>query len=145
MKGDLSSCVFCAIVDGRGPASFVHQDETVVAFMDIHPVTPGHLLVIPRAHHVALADIGPTTAAQMFTVAQRLASALRGSGIRCEGINLFYADGAAAGQEVFHAHLHVLPRYVGDGFRLAIDYDPPPSREELNAIGEQIRAAAEAL
>ncbi|MFQ5522830.1 MAG: HIT family protein [Acidimicrobiia bacterium] len=135
------SCIFCAIVDGGAPASFVHRDELVDAFLDINPVNPGHLLVVPKAHYVTLSDIDPTTAARMFVVAQRLAAALRNSQLRCEGINLFYADGAVAGQEVFHAHLHVLPRHRGDGFGLRIDYDPAPSRTALDAVAASIRAA----
>ncbi len=141
MDRNAVSCIFCAIINGQAPASFVYQDELVVAFMDIRPVTPGHLLVVPRAHHVGLSDIDPPTASRMFTAAQGLASALRKSGIRCEGINLFYADGPAAGQEVFHAHLHVLPRHAGDGFRLAIDYGPAPTREDLDEAAALIRAA----
>ena len=138
---DRGSCIFCAIVDGEAPASFLHQDELVSAFMDINPVNPGHLLVVPRAHYVGLSDIAPAAAARMFVVAQRLASALRESEIPCEGINLFYADGAVAGQVVFHAHLHVVPRNRDDGFRLHIDYDSPPPRHELDSAAAAIRAA----
>jgi len=78
-----------------------------------------------------------------FNVAQRMADGLRASGLRCDGVNLFYADGEAAFQEVFHAHLHVFPRYDGDGFRLIADWETQPSRPELEAVGEQIRNALE--
>lgn len=77
----------------------------------------------------------------MFNVAQRVAKALRASGLHCDGINLFYADGEAANQTVFHAHLHVITRYDGDGFSLAAELQTQPSRPELEATGEQIRDA----
>jgi histidine triad (HIT) family protein len=135
------TCIFCAIVGGDAPATFVHEDDTVVAFLDISPVTPGHLLVVPRAHLPALADLDAGTGARMFEIARRMAAALRGSGLRCDGVNLFYSDGKAAFQEVFHAHLHVLPRFAGDGFGLVVDRGRRPDRSELEETGEQIRTA----
>ena len=117
-----TSCVFCEIAAGRGPASVVYSDERVIAFLDIRPVTAGHLLVVPRAHAAGLSDLVPADGAAMFSTAQRLAAALRVAGVPCEGINLFLADGEAAGQEVPHVHLHVLPRARGDGFRLDVTF-----------------------
>src|SRR5262252_7208226 len=111
-------CVFCAIVAGRAEASLVHADDTVLAFMDIAPLTPGHVLVIPREHASGLSDLDPDHGAQMFRIAQRVAGALRRSGLRVDGVNLVLADGAAAMQVVFHAHLHVIPRYAQDGLRI---------------------------
>lgn len=116
----------------------------MVVFLDINPVTPGHTLVVPRAHLPALSDVDPRTGAHMFNVAQRIAKALRSSGLRSDGVNLFYADGEAANQTVFHAHLHVFPRYDGDGFRLTAERQTQPSRPELETTGEQIRNALEA-
>jgi histidine triad (HIT) family protein len=77
----------------------------------------------------------------MFVTAMRLANALRASGLPCEGINLFLADGEAAFQEVFHVHLHVFPRYAGDTFRIDADWSTRPSRAELDAVAAQIRSA----
>jgi len=134
-------CIFCKIVADEAPATFLYEDDTVVVFLDINPVTPGHLMVVPRAHLPALADIDPETGGHLFNVAQRMAAALRESGLRCDGVNLFYADGEAAFQEVFHAHLHVFPRYDGDGFGLIADWETQPSSSELAAIGERIRDA----
>jgi histidine triad (HIT) family protein len=113
-----ATCVFCAIVAGRSEASLVYADDTVIAFMDIRPVNPGHVLVIPRDHAPHLADLNEESGSQMWRVAHRIAGALRHSGLRVEGVNLFLADGAVAFQEVFHTHLHVLPRYAGDGFQI---------------------------
>jgi len=135
-------CVFCQILDGRIPASLVHRDELCTAFMDIQPVTPGHILVVPNVHAASLGELPDDAGARMFRVAQRLARALRQSGVRCEGVNLFLADGKAAGQEVFHVHLHVFPRYPGDGFglRFGPGYQQRPARAELDGIATKIRA-----
>ena len=134
-------CVFCEIVAGRLEASVVHDDERVLAFMDLNPVSPGHLLVIPKAHGAALADVDPEDGARLFRVGQTLAAAVRRTGLRAEGVNLFLADGEAAGQEVFHAHLHVLPRFAGDGFQLQVT-SGAPSRDELDEVAAEIRKAA---
>ena len=142
-----ADCAFCGIVAGREPASEVYRDDRVTAFLSTGPVTPGHLLVTPNAHLPSLADVPEPLAAHLFVVGQRLAAALRASGLRCEGINLFLADGEAAFQEVFHAHLHVFARFAGDGFTL----DSPtfaqagPERAELDNNANAIRSALAAV
>ncbi|HEY0639080.1 MAG TPA: HIT family protein [Pseudonocardiaceae bacterium] len=133
-------CVFCAIVAGTSPSSVVYGDDRVLAFMDIRPVVAGHLLVIPRRHAVGLADLDPQDGERVFRVGQRLAAAIRASSLPSAGINLFLADGVAAGQEVFHAHLHVLPRNPGDGFGLRLSWRHPP-RAELDTNAAAIRDA----
>jgi len=89
-------CVFCRIVAGTADASVVYEDDRLLAFCDLNPVNPGHLLIIPKAHGMGLVDLAESDASRMFTVAQRLAAAVRSSGLRCEGVNLFLADGKAA-------------------------------------------------
>jgi histidine triad (HIT) family protein len=133
-------CIFCKIMAGQSEVSLVHRDEVCTAFMDIQPVNPGHLLVIPNRHATYLADLREEEGAQIFRVAQRLAAALRRSGVKCEGVNFFLADGEAAMQEVFHVHLHVIPRYAGDGFGLKFPpgYVKKPERAELNEVAEKI-------
>ena len=111
-------CVLCKLLSRELEVTFVHQDNVCSALMDIQPVTPGHVLVIPNRHAPYLADLAEEEGAQMFRVGQRVAAALRNSGVKCEGVNFFLADGVAAGQEVFHVHLHVFPRFAGDGFGL---------------------------
>jgi diadenosine tetraphosphate (Ap4A) HIT family hydrolase len=133
-----ANCIFCAIVAGSAPASIVYDDADLLAFLDIQPVTPGHLLIIPKRHAPFLADLDEATGARMFMVAMRLARALRASGLRCEGINLFLADGEAAFQEVFHTHLHVIPRFVGDTFRIDADWSSTPSRAELDEVATRV-------
>lgn len=132
-------CVFCRIVAGTARASVVYADGRAVAFLDIAPMTPGHLLVVPRVHVRGLADLDPETGGHVFRVAQRLAAALRRSGLRCDGVNFFLADGAAAFQEVFHLHLHVLPRWRGDGVKLGYQAGRP-SRAELERQAADVRA-----
>jgi histidine triad (HIT) family protein len=137
----MSDCLFCALISGQGEVTLVHEDEWTIAFMDIQPVTPGHMLVVPRRHAVGLADLDPDDGARVFRVGQRAAAALRASGLRCEGVNLFLADGEAAGQEVFHVHLHVLPRFPGDGFGLKFgpDHRVRP-RAELDETAVALRS-----
>ncbi|WP_278313580.1 HIT family protein [Lolliginicoccus levis] len=134
------ACIFCDIIAGRAEASVVHEDEHVLAFMDIRPMTPGHLLVIPKQHATDLAELDPGLAGPLLATAQRLAAALRRSPLKPAGINLFLADGVAAGQEVFHVHLHVLPRTPGDGFGLRGSFQWP-HRMSLDAQAGQIRSA----
>ncbi len=134
--------IFAKILRGEAPATFVHRDPLVSAFMDLQPVNPGHVLVVPNRPAASLAELDPETGAQLFRVAQRVAAALRASPLRCEGVNLFLADGAAALQGVFHVHLHVFPRYRGDGFglRFGPHYAPQP-RRALDEAGALIREA----
>ena len=140
-------CTFCEIVAGRAPASLVYRDDLVCAFLDIQPANPGHLLVIPIEHASDLSALDPEIGAHLFRVGQRLVAALKSSSLRCEGANLLLADGEAAGQEVFHVHLHVIPRYAADGFgfRFAPGYSDRPTRDSLDRDAESIRAALEDL
>jgi histidine triad (HIT) family protein len=136
-----NSCVFCEIVSGTAPASVVYRDSLVCAFMDLHPINPGHLLVVSNRHAANLDALDPDVGQHMFRVAHRMASALRRSGIRCDGVNLFLADGVAAGQDVFHTHLHVLPRFEADGLEVlhsARAY-APTDRDTLDRLATLLR------
>ncbi|MFP3465554.1 HIT family protein [Leifsonia sp. SIMBA_070] len=111
-------CVFCTIAAGDVDASRVYEDEVVVAFMDTNPVTPGHLLVVPREHAVGFEDVDDATSTHVWRIGHQIARALRRSSISSDGINMFVADGEAAFQTVFHFHLHVIPRSPGDGWSI---------------------------
>lgn len=138
----MSDCIFCAIVRGQALASIVYRDDLCTAFLDIQPVNPEHLLVVPNDHAPYLADLPPITGGRLFQVAQQLAAALRRSGLHCEGVNLFLADGEAAMQEVFHVHLHVFPRFAGDGFGLTFgpNYAQKPDRATLEQVAHQLQS-----
>lgn len=141
----MSDCAFCEIVRGEAPASFTYQDDTVVAFMDIQPITHGHMLVVPREHAVLMSDLNEPTAMRAFKVARKLGSVVRNT-LGASGINIFVADGEVAFQDVPHFHVHVIPRYPKDGFGLTFprNYDHPPARAQLDAIAAAVRAATEA-
>jgi len=135
------NCIFCKIINGQEPACFLYRDEFCSAFLDIQPVNPGHTLVIPNLHCESFLDLSPEISGRLINIAQIIAGALGNSSIRCEGINLVLADGEAAGQEVFHTNLHIIPRNQGDGFgfRFGNRYFNRPSRDELERVAEIIR------
>lgn len=113
----VSDCIFCEIVARRAPATVVHETESVLAFLDIRPVTRGHTLVIPKAHSSGLAQLDPAVGGEVFAAGQILAAAMRRSTLAADGVNLAMNDGRAAFQTVFHSHLHVVPRHHGDRIR----------------------------
>ncbi|MFS0702318.1 HIT family protein [Cellulomonas sp. 179-A 4D5 NHS] len=135
-------CVFCAIVAGRADASVVLEDETVVVWMDLNPVTQGHLLVVPRAHAVGFDDLDGRTSAHVWSVGHAMARALRRSSLGCRGINVVVCDGEAASQTVFHFHLHVIPRYPGDGVGAPFAVETHEREKALRDLDAQaVRAA----
>jgi histidine triad (HIT) family protein len=137
----MNTCIFCDILAGLKPANFIYRDNRCAAFMDIHPVNPGHVLVVPFPHAAMLGELDDDISGHLLTVAKRLDGALRSSGIRCEGVNLYLADGRTAGQEVMHVHLHVIPRFSGDGHHLRFSpaYFNRPSNAELERNAMLIR------
>ena len=137
-------CIFCAIIEGETEGSFVAATDRAVAFLDILPVGPGHTLVVPRRHAVGLVDLDPEDGADLFRVAQRIAVAQWELGLAA-GVNLFLADGSVAGQEIWHAHLHVIPRQADDPLVLQVDYDTPPDRDGLDELAAQLREALEEI
>jgi len=139
----MSRCVFCEILAGRMPASIVYEDRLSIGFMDIFPVHPGHTLVIPRRHVVDLLDCPAAISAHLFEVSARLAPSIV-SATDADGFNVWTANGEVAGQEIFHLHLHILPRYKHDtfGLRFPKGYPVEASREELEKMAAKIRQAA---
>ena len=97
--------------------------------------------MVPVRHYRSLAEIPEPVGARLFTVGQQTAAAIRRSGLRCEGIRFTLADGTAAGQEVPHLHLHVIPQFAGDSYRVEAT-TAQPSREELEVVGQAISHAA---
>ena len=110
----MSDCVFCAIVAGETPAHVVHEDGTTLAFLDVRPVFPGHVLLVPRDHHETLTDLPPALVEPLFGVAQRLAGAVQAA---MDAHGTFVAMNNTVSQSVPHLHVHVVPRRRKDGLR----------------------------
>ena len=102
-------------------------------------------MIIPKKHAAYLSDMDEESGRHLWTITQRTAAAIRESGVQCEGVNLFLADGEAAFQEIFHLHMHVFPRYKGDSFKLEADWNVKPSRDELADVARRIKSAYERL
>ncbi|OIO80211.1 HIT family protein [Candidatus Pacearchaeota archaeon CG1_02_32_132] len=134
-------CIFCKIIKGEIVSSKVYEDRDVLAFLDIQPVNNGHILIIPKKHIELIIDLNDRIVEKMFKIAKKLNQALRKSGLKCQGVNYFLADGEIAMQEVPHVHLHVFPRYNGDGFGLKFPkkYFKLPSRRLLDNSASKIR------
>jgi histidine triad (HIT) family protein len=133
-------CLFCQIVAGQIPATIVAEDERTVTFMDINPATRGHALVVPRTHSRDLLEIDAADLAAVTQAAQHLARTMTAT-LGADGINLINSCGAQAWQTVFHFHLHVIPRYVGDPVRLP--WTPAPGdMDAIIATGEQLKESS---
>ena len=137
-------CIFCKIVSSKAPASVVYEDKKIMVLMTIAPANPGHVLVITKKHFPALASMEEKMGMHLFKITMRVADAVRKSGLRCEGINLFLADGEPQ-QEILHPHMHVIPRFQGDNFRIPADHSSRPSRKELDKTADKIRQAYQQL
>jgi len=110
----MTDCIFCKIVDGQEAASVVYEDEEFIAFMDAFPLTEGHCLVIPKAHHVRLDEINAKKRAKLFSIGHKVIKAQKKAELGVQGTNLLINDGKAANQTVPHLHLHLIPRASGD-------------------------------
>jgi histidine triad (HIT) family protein len=129
-------CLFCKIIAGELPATIVDEDERTVCFMDIAPATRGHALVVPREHSADLLSIEADDLAAVNLAAQRLAVRVKDR-LGADGVNLMNSCGAVAFQTVFHFHLHVIPRYKGDGLRLP--WVPAPGdADEIAAAAQEL-------
>lgn len=134
----MSDCLFCKIVAGEIPAEKVYEDEHTFVFLDINPNNPGHTLVLPKKHFENIFDIPPETLTPMYVTAQKIAKALKKFG--AEGVNLISNNDTAAHQVIFHAHIHVIPRYADDGLKPWVQkqYENDAHMKET---GEKIRNA----
>jgi histidine triad (HIT) family protein len=134
----MSDCVFCKIVAGQIPSTRVYEDEHTLAFMDIGQVNPGHVLVAVKKHADNLYALDDAQAAALARTSARVARAIRDA-FKPEGLSVYQANGKAAGQTVFHYHVHLLPRHAGDGMELTWPVKNPP-REKLEDYAARIRA-----
>lgn len=134
----MKDCIFCKIINEEIPSVKLYEDELVLAFLDITPINPGHLLVIPKEHHTSAATMPEDVAGRIFKIGSRLGVALKRA-LDMDGFNLHLADGSCAGQIVMHAHLHVIPRHPEDGFHWNWRQKKYESDIQKNDIAEKIR------
>jgi histidine triad (HIT) family protein len=106
------SCIFCKIVRKQAPASIIYEDATVMAFIDIRPLNIGHSLVIPKAHYVDIYEIQENELSNVHKVTKQIAIAIK-KATKADGISIIQQNGKAAGQDIFHLHVHVVPRFEG--------------------------------
>lgn len=135
------TCVFCKIAAGDIPSHKVAETDRVLAFLDVKPLATGHVLVVPKRHAERVADMPPEDAHAVMDVAQRVLRRLSGA-LGAEGATVAWNDGRAAGQEVQHAHLHVVPRREGDGFgpvHALFTKRPETSAPQLQEIAAKLR------
>ena len=138
MRASSATCVFCQIVEGTTDVSQVYRGDLCIAFVCLHQINPGHCLVCPTRHVESFTDLEPAEAESLLTLAQRIAKAQKERIPNCTGVTLSLADGADAGQEVRHTHLHVIPRARDDGFGWR-RFGERPGRPELDRIALLLR------
>ena len=137
----MSECIFCQIIRKEAPANIVYEDEHVVAFLSNRPVNEGHTLVVPKKHYENIYEIPEEEAAYMFKIAKRVAVAVRDA-VAAEGIRIVQNNGWAAGQVIFHLHVHVIPMKLQEGFthgKAYRDFSNPRMQEELEKDAQKIR------
>lgn len=135
-------CTFCDIVHGVGEVSICYEDSDAIAFMDIQPVNAGHILVVPKQHYESLVDVPESLALHLFRVAMHLERVLR-KVTGCQDANVVVNSGRRAGQDVFHYHVHVIPRRLDDGFDIPLPFggSEMPDRQHLDAMAARLIAA----
>jgi histidine triad (HIT) family protein len=136
MKVDVS-CIFCKIVAKEAASSILYEDDTVIAFLDIRPLTMGHTLVIPKDHYVDIFDIPPKELTSVHLVAKQLAFAVK-KATSADGISIIQQNGKAAGQDIFHFHVHVVPRFAGQTLPRFSELKEV-ERVKLDGMAEKIR------
>ena len=133
-----TDCIFCKIIAREIPSEIVYEDDIAFCFLDAHPLNGGHTLVIPKQHHQDIYALPNDTAGHLFQTATRLARAIK-KAVAADGINIGMNNEVAAGQAVFHAHIHVIPRYADDGYAM---WQPTNASTKTHAvIAEDIKKA----
>lgn len=133
----LTDCIFCRIAKGLSPSEVIFENEHIIAFLDITPDRPGHTLVIPKQHAENLDALGDKLACELISVVKKIAPAVA-KGVDAHGYNLGMNNGAAAGQIIFHAHMHIIPRTQGDGLEMW-EGESYKTQEEMQRYADAIR------
>lgn len=132
----MDECIFCQIAAGSIPSHTVHEGAEVLAFLDVNPLAPGHTLVVPRAHHERLQSTSAATMESLWSTVHELIPAIEDA-VGADATTIGVNNGRAAGQEVQHVHVHIVPRFDGDGGRPihAVGGEPPSlDDDELETI-----------
>lgn len=135
----MENCIFCKIVKGEIPSHKIYEDDHILAFLDIRPVSPGHTLVIPKDHFENIYTLPDEIMARLALVTKKLSIAIRNS-VDSQGINIGMNNEEVAGQVIFHSHIHIMPRREDDGLKLwpQKDYSPGEAEEIANLIRKSI-------
>ncbi|MCI9319417.1 MAG: HIT family protein [Lachnospiraceae bacterium] len=132
----MSDCIFCKIAQGEIPSKTIYEDEKFRVILDLAPVTKGHALILPKKHAINLFELSDETAAEAIVLAKKIAGKMREK-LKCDGLNLLQNNGETAGQTIHHFHIHVIPRYEGDGQELG--WVPnEATQEELEMVRKEI-------
>jgi len=131
--------IFEKIISREIPAEIIYEDDMVISFLDISPVNKGHALVVPKKKFVNIFDGDPNTLRHMIVIAQKIATSIR-KGLGADGVNIVMNNEAAAGQKIFHAHMHIIPRFIGDEAYHAARHTQY-ELDEIENIGEKLRTA----
>lgn len=132
------NCIFCKILEGEIPSFTVYEDELFKVIMDRFPAAPGHVLIIPKKHHENIFDMPANVATAIYPLARKMARVLK-EAVGAEGINIVQNNGEAAGQAVFHFHLHVIPRHKADGVQINRTSNGDTTLEELEVVAKKIK------
>ena len=131
-------CIFCKLANGVFPTNSIYEDEKFNVILDVSPANRGHALILPKQHFDNIFEIDDETASKIMPLAKKIATAVK-KVTECDGVNVQQNNGTAAGQSVFHLHVHIIPRFDDDKFKLV--WDPKSfSDEELAATAEELRA-----
>lgn len=130
-------CIFCKIANGGIPSATIYENSDFRVILDVAPANRGHALIIPKEHFKDIFDIDAVTAGKLFSLATEVARAMK-SVLHCDGLNIVQNNGLIAGQTVFHFHLHLIPRYEGDGIKLTWEQYESDSTD-LQELAREIR------
>ena len=136
----MDACIFCKIIAGEIPSAKVYEDEKFLAFMDIAPIALGHTLVIPKFHCRNALDTPSDVASGFYPVIVKVANAVK-KAYEADGINIMQFNEPSAGQEVFHSHVHIIPRHEGDGLGIKVPPRLKVSPDDISLAAEKIRGA----
>ena len=131
------NCIFCKILAGEIPSTAVYEDDDFKAILDVNPAARGHVIILPKNNAANIYELPDEDASKIMIVAKKIATAIEKT-YHCDGVNILQNNGEAAGQTVFHLHVHVIPRFKGDTVNIGWKQGDMP--EDLDAICKEIQA-----